>query len=61
MNSKTAEATVKKMTEIFAHYGIPNILVADNMPFNSKTGIFFTKEGDFSVVTTSPNYPQTAS
>ena len=39
MNSKTAEATMKNMTQIFSRHhrhGIPNVLVADNMPFNSK-------------------------
>ena len=36
MNSKTAEATVDKMKQIFSCHGIPNTIVADNMPFNSK-------------------------
>ena len=35
MKSKTAEATVKKLKQIFSRHGIPNTLVADNMPFNS--------------------------
>ena len=58
MNSKTAEATVKKMTQIFSRHGIPNTLVADNMPFNSKAFKQFAKEWGFSVITSSPNYPQ---
>ena len=33
-----------------SHHGIPNILVADNMPFNSKAFKQFTKEWDFTVV-----------
>ena len=58
MNSKTAEATVKKKTEIFSRHSIPNTVVADNMPFNSKAFKCFAKEWDFSVVTSSPKYPQ---
>ena len=58
MNSKTAEATMKEMTQIFSRHGIPNTLVADNMPFNSKAFKRFAKEWDFSVVTSSPKYPQ---
>ena len=44
MNSKTAEATVKQMTQIFSCHGIPNVLVADNMPFNSKAFKQFARE-----------------
>ena len=58
MNSKTAEATVKMMRQIFSRHGIPNTLVADNMPFNSKAFKQFAKDWDFSVVTSSPNYAQ---
>ena len=58
MNSKTAEATVNKMKQIFSRHGIPNTLVADNMPFNSKAFKQFAKEWDFSVTTSSPNYAQ---
>ena len=47
MNSKTAEATVKQMTQIFSRHGIPNVLVADNMPFNSKVFKQFAREWDF--------------
>ena len=58
MNSKTAEATMKEMTQTFSRHGIPNTLVADNMPFNSKAFKRFATEWDFSVVTSSPKYPQ---
>ena len=47
MNSKTAEATVNMMKQIFLHHGIPNTVVADNMPFNSKAFKQFTKNGTF--------------
>ena len=36
ISSRTAEATVSKMKQIFSRHDFPNTLVADNMPFNSK-------------------------
>jgi len=35
MNSKTAQATVTKLKTTFAHYGIPQTVIADNMPFHT--------------------------
>jgi len=61
MSSKTAEATVSKMKQIFSQHSIPNTLVADNMPFNSKAFKKFAREGDFSVVTAGPNCAQSNS
>ena len=58
MTSKTAEATITALTSIFARHGIPNKLIADNMPFNSKKFHEFSKKWNFQVVTSSPNYPQ---
>ena len=36
MNSKTAWATIAKLKMIFARHGIPRVVIADNMPFNSR-------------------------
>ena len=36
MTSKTAQATIAKLKMIFAQHGIPQMVIADNMPFNSK-------------------------
>ena len=36
VTSKSADATVQVMKTIFARYGIPTSMIADNMPFNSK-------------------------
>ena len=58
MNSKTADATIAKMKSIFARHGIPNTVVADNMPFGSREFQQFAKEWGFNVVTSSPTYPQ---
>ena len=49
---------MKQMTQIFLCHDIPNVLVADNMPFNSKAFEQFARGWDFSVITSSPNYPQ---
>ena len=44
MTAKTAEATITALKGIFARYGIQNKLVADNMPFNSRTFHQFSKQ-----------------
>ena len=44
MTSKTAQATMKM---IFARHGIPQMVIADNMPFNSKKFKAFVKHGIF--------------
>ena len=58
MMSKTANATIAALKSIFARHGIPNKLIADNMPFNSKEFLEFSKKWSFKVVTSSPKYPQ---
>lgn len=58
MTTKTAEATITALKGIFARHGIPNKLIADNMPFNSKKFHQFSKQWNFEVVTSSPTYPQ---
>ena len=58
MTTKTAEGTITALKGIFARHGIPNKLIADNMPFNSKKFHQFSKQCNFEVVTSSPTYPQ---
>ena len=58
MTSKTAQATITKLKLIFARHGIPWIVIADNMPFNSKEFKEFAKSSDFQIVTSSPTCPQ---
>ena len=58
MTSKTAQATITKLKLIFARHGIPRIVMANNMPFNSKEFAEFVKSWDFQIVTSSPTYPQ---
>ena len=58
MHSKTAQATVKAMASVFSRHGIPNNITADNMPFDSAEFQQFAKKWDFTITTSSPNYPQ---
>ena len=51
MATKAAEATIKAMKGIFARHGIPNKLIGDNMPFNSKKFHQFSKQWSFEVTT----------
>ena len=58
MCSKTAQATIVKLKMVFARHGIPEIVMADNMPFNSRDFRAFSRSWQFQVVTSSPAYPR---
>ena len=58
VSSKMAGATIKVMQSVFSRHGIPNTIVADNMPFNSTEFKDFAKAWGFTINTTSPNFPQ---
>ena len=58
MTAKTAEATITALKGIYARHGIPNKLIAVNMPFNSRQFHQFSIQWNFEVVTSSPTYPQ---
>jgi len=58
LKDKRAETVVSRMKEVFARQGIPEELVSDNMPFSSYVFKKFANEWNFSVVTSSPHYPQ---
>ena len=58
VTSKSAEATVQTMKTIFSRHGIPTSVISDNMPLNSKMFKQFAKTWNFSVVTSSPRFPQ---
>ncbi len=46
------------MKNVFACQGIPEILIADNMPFGAHEFRKFANEWNFQLVTSSPRYPQ---
>ena len=58
VNQKTAESTIRAMKDTFARHGIPEKIIADNMPFNSVAFRNFANSWEIEVVTSSPNYPK---
>ena len=46
------------MKSMYARPGIPDEVIADNMPFSSKEFNQFAKDWGFEVTTSSPRYPQ---
>ncbi len=58
VQSKNASSVIKAMKNVFACQGIPEILIADNMPFGAQEFRKFANEWNFQLVTSSPRYPQ---
>ena len=59
LQTTTSNAISKAMKVLFARYGIPNILVADNGPqFAAAEFAVFANRWGFRHVTSSPRYPQ---
>lgn len=58
LKNKTATECIRKLKKIFSTHGIPEIVVSDNMPFGSHEYKQFAKEWNFTIQTTSPNYPK---
>ena len=59
LTSTTAASVISHLKSIFARHGIPEVLVSDNGPqYSSAAFQNFSKEYEFSHVTSSPKYPQ---
>lgn len=58
LNFKTAREIISKLKPMFARHGIPEVLIADNMPFGSAEMREFAKNWEFEIVTSSPRYPK---
>src|SRR5436190_8769021 len=58
LNGKTRSEIILKLKDIFSHNGIPAIIIADNMPFNSYEFKCFAREWNFEIDTSSPHYPR---
>lgn len=58
MPYKTASETIKTIKPIFATHGIPDEIVADNMPFSSFEFKQFCQGWEIKLTNTSPHYPQ---
>ena len=57
-SSKNSEAAMMAMKDMFARNGIPERLIADNMPFNTVKFKDFASKWEFKVVSSSPHYPK---
>jgi len=55
---KTAQTIIEQLKCIFARYGIPNEVVSDNMPFQSKDFLQFATDWCFKATTSSPQFAQ---
>lgn len=44
------------LKEIFSRFGIPEVVIADNMPFNSYSFREFAEQWNFKIITSSPHY-----
>jgi rubrerythrin len=56
LSGKTATSVNRNLREIFTRHGIPDELIADNMPFSSSTMQYFANDWGFTTTTTSPRY-----
>lgn len=58
ISNKSASEIISKFMSIFARFGSPEVVIADNVPFNSIEFRNFGKDWNFEVITSSPNYQQ---
>lgn len=60
LQDKTAQSVILALyiKSVFARHGIPEEIIADNMPFNSQAFRAFATEWGVKLTTTSPLYPQ---
>lgn len=58
LRNKTASEVVTVLKEIFRTHGIPAQIVADNQPFGSFEVKQFADQFNFTIVNSSPRYPQ---
>ena len=56
LQGKSASAVSSHFRTVFARHGLPEILVADNMPFDSSEMIKFAAEYGFTFNTSSPEH-----
>jgi len=58
IGNKNSSTIINKLKEIFARFGIPDTLIADNVPFNSFEMRNFAEKWNFKIKTSSPHYPK---
>ena len=55
---KTSDQLISKFKNNFATHGIPDIVIADNMPYASYKFSKFADQMGFKIITSSPRYPR---
>lgn len=58
LKDKTARSVIKAVKEACSRHGIPQEIMADNMPFGSRQFRQFCKDWDITLTTSSPRYAQ---
>jgi hypothetical protein len=58
LENKTSDAIIDVLRDLFSKFGIPNEIIADNMPFSSLRFHEFAKSWEFKITTSSPYYSQ---
>lgn len=58
VRGKTANDIKKTFNSIFAYHGFPDVIMADNMPFNSYEMRRYLSDNNVNLITSSPHYPR---
>lgn len=58
LKNKSAEEITKVWMDIFSNFGVPQIIICDNNPFNSFKCRKFAENWNFKIVNSSPLYPR---
>ena len=58
IRNKTAATAIEHLKSIFATFGIPKYIQADNMPFQSQTFVDFANDLEIKILPCSPRYHQ---
>lgn len=58
IKSKQSHDIIETFKKVFAALGIPDVVIADNMPYSSYECQCFAREYDFEFQTSSPRYPK---
>ena len=56
LQGKSASAVISHFRTVFARHGLPEIMVADNMPYDSSDMIMFATEYGFTINTSRPEH-----
>ncbi|XP_011859337.1 PREDICTED: uncharacterized protein LOC105556835 [Vollenhovia emeryi] len=58
IKDKSAQTVIQSLKTVFSRFGSPDMLVADNVPYNSEKFREFAKNWNFNLILRSPNFPR---